>query len=138
MTQSFLRRPIAILMAVLLAAPLSLAAQQPAPAQQPQSPSSAPAATQQDAPALETRPQSGTTQAPDQQPANSNKPVGTATAPYEKATGIAASRPAGAVIAPAKQRRARTFFIRIGIVVGAAAAIGAVAALSHSSPSQPH
>jgi hypothetical protein len=65
------------------------------------------------------------------------KPVGTAAAPYEKTTGVAASRPAGAVIAPAKQRRVRTFLIRMGIVIGAGVAVGTVAALSHASPSRP-
>ena len=65
------------------------------------------------------------------------KPVGTAAAPYEKTTGVAASRPAGAVIAPAKQRRARSILIRVGIVVGAAVAVGTVMALSHGSPSRP-
>jgi len=65
------------------------------------------------------------------------KPVGTATAPYEKTTGVAASMPAGAVIAPAKQRRARSILIRVGVVVGAAIAVGAVVALSHGSPSRP-
>ncbi len=64
------------------------------------------------------------------------KPVGTAAAPYEKATGVAASRPAGAVIAPAKQRRVRSILIRVGIVVGAAVAVGTVVALSHGSPSR--
>ena len=71
------------------------------------------------------------------QQSTSPKPVGTAAAPYEKPTGVAASRPAGAVIAPAKQRRVRSFLIRIGIVVGAGVAIGTVAALSHASPSRP-
>jgi len=66
------------------------------------------------------------------------KPVGTAAAPYEKTTGIAASRPAGAVIAPAKQRRARSILIRVGVIVGAAVAIGTVAALSKGSPSRPN
>ena len=73
-----------------------------------------------------------------QQPQNDpQKPVGTAVAPYEKSTGVAASRPAGAVIAPAKQRRARSFVIRVAVVVGAAAAIGTVVALSHASPGRP-
>ena len=72
----------------------------------------------------------------DQQPAN--PAVGTAAAPYEKSTGIAATRPAGAVIAPAKQRRIHSILIKVGIVAGAGAAIAAVALLSHSSPSQPH
>jgi hypothetical protein len=66
------------------------------------------------------------------------KPVGTAAAPYEKTTGVAASRPAGAVIAPAKQRRARSILIRVGVIVGAAVAIGTVVALSRASPSRPN
>jgi len=71
-----------------------------------------------------------------QQPA-AQKPLGTAAAPYEKPEGIAASRPAGAAIAPAKQRRVRTILIRVGVIVGAGVAIGTVAALSHASPSTP-
>lgn len=66
------------------------------------------------------------------------KPVGTAAAPYETTTGVAASRPAGAVIAPAKQRRARSILIRVGVVVGAAVAVGSVVLLSHASPSRPN
>ena len=90
-------------------------------------------------------PNSGTSAATPSQSTNQEqqqnepaKPVGTAAAPYEKTTGVAASRPAGAVIAPAKQRRVRTFLIRMGVVIGAAAAVGTVAALSHASPSRPH
>jgi len=82
--------------------------------------------------------QAGTPQSSPEQPQNASpKPVGTAVAPYEKSTGVAASRPAGAVIAPAKQRRARTLVIRVAVVVGAAAAIGTVVALSHASPGRP-
>lgn len=81
-----------------------------------------------------TLPQSTNQEEQQNEPA---KPVGTAAAPYETTTGVAASRPAGAVIAPAKQRRVRTFLIRMGIVIGAAAAVGTVAALSHASPSHP-
>jgi len=66
------------------------------------------------------------------------KPVGSAAAPFEKTTGVAASRPAGAVIAPAKQRRARSILIRVSILVGAAVAIGTVVALSHGSSSRPN
>jgi hypothetical protein len=69
---------------------------------------------------------------------SAQKPVGTAAAPYEKTTGVAASRPAGAAIAPAKQRRARSIFIRVSLVLGAAVAVGTVAALSHGSPSRPN
>jgi len=68
----------------------------------------------------------------------SSAPVGTAVAPYEKGVGVAASRPAGAVIAPAKQRRTRSFVIKVGLLVGAAVAVGTVVALSSASPSRPH
>jgi hypothetical protein len=64
--------------------------------------------------------------------------VGTAAAPYGKISGVAASRPAGAAIAPAKQRRARSFLIKFGLIAGACVAVGTVAALSRSSPSTPH
>lgn len=74
---------------------------------------------------------------PNQQQNSTSQPVGTAAAPYEKPQGIAASRPAGAVVAPAKQRRARSFLIRVSVIVGAAVAIGTVAALSKGSPSRP-
>ena len=75
--------------------------------------------------------------APQQQQNGTSNPVGTAAAPYEKATGIAASSPAGAVVAPAKQKRSRSFLIRVGLIVGACAAIGTVVALSAGSPSRP-
>jgi len=82
--------------------------------------------------------QPGTPQsASDQEQSGAPKPVGTAAAPYAKTTGVAASRPAGAVIAPAKQRRARTILIRVSLAVGAVAAVGTVVALSHGSPSRP-
>jgi hypothetical protein len=72
-------------------------------------------------------------------PQNSSpKSVGTAAAPEMKTSGVAASRPAGAVIAPAKQRRARSILISVGVVVGAAVAVGTVVALSHASPSRPN
>lgn len=58
-------------------------------------------------------------------------------APYEKGMGIAASRPAGAVIAPAKQRRTRSFVIKVSLIVGAAVAVGTVVGLSSASPSRP-
>lgn len=65
------------------------------------------------------------------------KPVGTAAAPPESSAGITASKPAGAVIAPAKQRRARAIFIRVGLLVGAGIALGTVLALTRATPAQP-
>jgi cytoskeletal protein RodZ len=89
-------------------------------------------------PAQQTPPQQPTTpQQPAQQQTTPQQPVGTAAAPYEKPTGVAGSRPAGAAIAPAKQRRVRALVIRVGIVLAAGAAVGAVVGLSkatHSSP----
>lgn len=62
-------------------------------------------------------------------------PVGTAAAPYEKPLGPGGARPAGAVIAPAKQRRAHSLALRVGLIVGAAVAVGTVVGLSKASPS---
>ena len=64
-------------------------------------------------------------------------PVGTAAAPYEKPTGVPGSRPAGAAIAPAKQRRVRAIVISLGLILAGAGAIGAVAGMSKASHSQP-
>jgi hypothetical protein len=72
------------------------------------------------------------------QQSGTQAPVGTAAAPYEKGIGVAASRPAGAVIAPAKQRRTRSFWIKTGVLIGAAVAIGTVVGLSSTSPSRPN
>lgn len=66
------------------------------------------------------------------------EPLGTAVAPSVKTTGVAASRPAGAAIAPARQKRARSILIKVGVIVGAGVAVGTVVALSSASPSRPH
>jgi hypothetical protein len=76
--------------------------------------------------------------APPQPPAVPHEPVGTAAAPYEKVTGVPASRPAGAAIAPAKQKGARSILIKVGLIVAAGVAIGTVVALSTASSSKPH
>lgn len=83
--------------------------------------------------------QPGSSQAtPQSQQNGPAPPQGTAAAPVENTVGVAASRPAGAAIAPAKQKRARSILIRVGLIVGAAVAIGTVIALSNASPSRPH
>ena len=75
---------------------------------------------------------------PAQQPSSSSQqPVGTAAAPYEKPTGVPGSRPAGAAIAPAKQRRVRAIVISVGLLLAGAGAVGAVVGLSKASHSQP-
>jgi cytoskeletal protein RodZ len=65
------------------------------------------------------------------------QPVGTAAAPYEKPTGVPGSRPAGAAIAPAKQRRVHAIVIRVAIVLAAGAAVGTVVGLSRATHSTP-
>jgi hypothetical protein len=147
------RISIAVILIVLLAAPLSQAApiqvqqaqSQPQPAlSQPSQQQTlgvlAPDANSQNVPEApspqlaDPATRSSKLQSDQQQ---SNNPVGTAAAPVAKPTGVAASRPAGAVIAPAKQRRVHAILIRVGIIVGAGVAIGTVAGLSRGSSSRP-
>jgi hypothetical protein len=157
----WLDRQIAIGLVLLLAAPFGVAASaQEAPsAPPPQTRAPAPASVPNSVPATnqpangadevaslpdsptptasQTAPQENPPQtAPQQQPAP-NQPMGTAAAPSEPASGVAASRPAGAAIAPAKQKRSRTFAIRLALIVGAAVAVGTVVGLSSASPSRP-
>lgn len=106
--------------------PATPAQPQPAQPDQPQQPA---------APGLESR--DANTQSQQDQPNTPQKPVGTAAAPVTKPSGVAGSRPAGAVIAPSKQHRVRRLVVRFGLIIGGAAAIGTVAALSHGSPSRP-
>ncbi len=159
-SQSHLK-PVAVLLAFLLAFPASeagLARAQQAPQSGPQVAPEPVGSTSQnsqlakaadpealpEAPAPSEPQTAGTSQQPaasqpgDAQPQrNPRKPVGAAAAPYEPTLGIAASRPAGAAIAPAKQRRVRTILISLGVIAGAGIAVGSVAALSHGSPSRP-
>lgn len=72
-----------------------------------------------------------------QQEATPHDPVGAAAAEPLPTTGVAASRPAGAALAPARQRRVRTILIRMGVLLGAGVAVGTTFALSQASPSKP-
>jgi hypothetical protein len=72
-----------------------------------------------------------------EQRSQTREPVGTAAAEAPVTTGLAGSEPAGAAIAPAKQRRVRMLVIKVAAVVGAGAAVGVVAALASASPSHP-
>ena len=64
-------------------------------------------------------------------------PQGAAAAQVQPTTGTAASKPAGAALAPPKQRRVRSFLIKFGAIAGAGIALGTVYALSAASPSKP-
>lgn len=151
---SLLWREIAFGLAVFIAMPFSgstvALAQQTAPIQQPATGVSSSQSSSQSSDSGQARPGPQTSSTPDgnqqpdaprpaqvQQNGGTPSPVGTAVAPYEKGIGIAASRPAGAVIAPAKQRRTRSFLIKAGLIIGAAVAVGTVVGLSSGSPSRP-
>ena len=138
-----LKQRVAGTLVMLLAVPLAAKGQQELPSQQDGAPS-----VQQAQPLT---PQGATNSAVgDSAPALPNDPasVGSKTSNAGQALsgapataeplGIAASRPAGAAIAPAKQRRTRSILIKVGLIVGAAVAIGTVVALSESSPSRPN
>jgi cytoskeletal protein RodZ len=71
------------------------------------------------------------------QDGESQKPIGTAAAPEVNPVGVAGAKAAGAAIAPAKQRRAHSFVIKFALIAGAAAAGGAVVALTAGSRSRP-
>ncbi len=65
------------------------------------------------------------------------RPVGTAAAEAPSVNGVTAAEPAGVAIAPAKQRRVRTVVLRVGAIVGASVAVGAVIALTAGTSSKP-
>jgi hypothetical protein len=144
-----LRRQIAIGLIAVLAMPFAgsvpALGQQTAPSQQLGGVPPPPTPSHNDTPAPganqtpgDNQPSNAPIAPPGQQPSGTPAPVGTAVAPYEKGVGVAASRPAGAVIAPAKQKRSRSFMIKIGLLIGAAVAVGTVVAISSASPSRPH
>lgn len=148
--KSLLNRSLAAVLAMLLVLPSAQALPSPqqAATSSPQAQGAQPAQVQPQSSVLPDAPsprevpptaQQSTSQSTSEQQQNSTPaPVGTAAAPAEEPVGAAGSRPAGAVIAPAKQRRVHTFLISVALIAGAGIAIGTVAALSHASPSQPH
>jgi hypothetical protein len=71
------------------------------------------------------------------QPQGTQQPLGTAAAESIATSGVAASRPSGEAVAPAKPRRTRTILIGVAALLGAGVAIGTVYALSSGSPSVP-
>ena len=142
---SRLERLIACCLVMVLAAPFGVAAtttplpSAPVPQSVAEDQTQAAPANPTAAPGTSQSGQSRTPQtAPTDQQNNTPAPVGTAAAPYFKPEGVPASRPAGAAIAPARQKRTRSFAIRVALLVGAGIAIGTVAAASLGSPARPH
>ena len=129
--------------------PGSLLAQQSAqgvpnqpPAQNSQGAQGAQPAQTDPAAKQDTSPQPSTPPSGQQAPSNTpsqapQQPVGAAAAQIGRTTGGAASKPAGAALAPSKQGRTRSLVLKLGLLAGAGIAVGTVAALSHASPSRP-
>lgn len=74
---------------------------------------------------------------PAREPESKETPLGAAAAQAGKASGGAASRPAGIAIAPAKQHQTRSLLIKVGAIAAGAAAVGIVYGLSRGTPSVP-
>jgi hypothetical protein len=104
------------------------------------SPEQAPPDNSQNAPAepQQNSQQNGSAPANGSQTSNTGQqPVGGAAAQLGRTTGGAASKPAGAALAPTKQRQTRSLVLKLGLIAGAGIAVGSVAALAHGSPSRP-
>lgn len=65
------------------------------------------------------------------------EPLGAATAEGVPTVGGAASRPAGAAIAPAKQNQRRSLLLKLGLIAAVGVAGGTVYALSKGTSSRP-
>jgi hypothetical protein len=64
-------------------------------------------------------------------------PSGTAGAKAANVKGAPVAQPAGAAVAPARQRGHRSLFIKLGLLAGAGIAVGTVVALSAKSQARP-
>jgi type IV secretory pathway VirB10-like protein len=115
------------------------------PSQPPLAPSNAPlpdapSQQQQSAPAQQpstTLTQQPTPQAPAQTQQQSQQPLGTAAAEQVRTAGGAASRPAGAALAPARQKQSRSLLIKTGAILAAGIAVGTIYGLSRGTSSVP-
>ena len=99
--------------------------------------SSSQAATQTETQAASAQTASTQSTSAQDQTQKPQRPVGTAAAEAPKVSGVTAAQPAGVAVAPAKQRRVRTIVLKVGAMVGAGAALGAVIALREATPSKP-
>jgi hypothetical protein len=106
-----------------------------APAPLPDSPSASQPQPQQQPATVQTAPATNAPAVP-----SGHRPIdpqGAATAETAPTLGGAASKPAGAAIAPAKQRQMRSFLIKLGAIAGAGVAFGTVYALTRGTSSTP-
>ncbi|MGO8794734.1 MAG: hypothetical protein ACLQLC_07925 [Candidatus Sulfotelmatobacter sp.] len=117
----------------VLTGALVLSSEMPLLATPPQSAQSSPSTQKQDgslpdAPQLQPVPQ-------DEQQAP--LPSGTAGAKAATVKGAPVAKPAGAAVAPVRQRGHRSLIIKLGLLAGAGIAVGTAVALSEGSPSRP-
>jgi len=118
-----------------LAALFLIASEMPLLASPPQSSQSSTSAQKPDDPLPDT-PQPQTEQGTQtQQPAPA--PSGAAAAKAANVKGAPVAQPAGAAVAPARQRGHRSLLIKLGLLAGAGIAVGSVIALSKSSSARP-
>ncbi|MGD0757885.1 MAG: hypothetical protein ABR921_03185 [Candidatus Sulfotelmatobacter sp.] len=93
-----------------------------------------------DAPQSQTA-QTQTTQAQTAQTPSAQQsapaPSGAAGAKAANVKGAPVAQPAGAAVAPVRQRGHRSLLIKVAVIAGAGIAAGAVVALSERSPSRP-
>jgi len=85
----------------------------------------------QSAPATTTTEPAPQTQQP------TSEPVGAAAAEKVPTAGGAASKPAGAAIAPAKQHQTRSLFLKVGAIAAGGIAAGTIYGLSRGTSSKP-
>lgn len=78
-------------------------------------------------------------QQPAPPPPNQQTPVPSGAAGAKTATvkGAPVAQPAGAAVAPVRQRGHRSLLIKLGLAAGAGIAVGSVVAMSERSPSRP-
>jgi predicted lipid-binding transport protein (Tim44 family) len=85
---------------------------------------------------LPDAPQAQSAQTPTSQQ-STPAPSGAAGAKAANAKGSPVAQPAGAAVAPPRQRGHRSLLIKVGLLAGAGIAVGSVVALSQGSPSRP-
>jgi predicted lipid-binding transport protein (Tim44 family) len=84
-----------------------------------------------------TLPDAPEAQAEQPQQPPSTPPSGAAGAKAAPVKGAPVAQPAGAAVAPVRQRGHRSLLIKAGLIAGAAVAVGVVVALSDRSPTRP-
>jgi hypothetical protein len=93
-------------------------------------------ASQKQDDSLPDAPQAQSAQTPSsQEPAST--PSGAAGAKAANVKGAPVAQPAGAAVAPVRQRGHRSLLIKLGLLAGAGIAVGAAVALSERSPARP-